>query len=281
MIERRAGWAASFFAIAVTASAALAQMGPGNGPGGGGPGGGGGGMGPGGGMGGGPGGNRRPDPVDNTPRTLDGYFTKATSEPKSPDPDGFLQRWLLLEPIHNNLRGNSGFNNAYLQQTLKADYFPNQFTVIPKDGDQVTVGDEKLTWHALDAKDYNVKLFRLAYGLNKPVYGVLFWGVTVVNAPREMKDVRLATGTNSASMWWLNGEQVSTMTGDRRMVADDVISKRLTLKKGPNVLRFAVINGPGMSDMCCRFLDEEGKPVTDLKLTLEAPQQEQGSKQQQ
>jgi hypothetical protein len=77
-----------------------------------------------------------------------------------------------------------------------------------------------------------------------------------------MADVRLAAGSNGASMWWLNGERVLTLDGDRRMVEDDCVSQRLTLKKGRNVLRFALVNGPGLSDFCVRFIDEQGKPVT-------------------
>ena len=114
---------------------------------------------------------------------------------------------------------------------------------------------EELAWHALDSTRFNVKLFRFASGLNKHIYGVIFWAVTVIDCPREIADVRLAVGSNSASMWWLNGEEAVALTGDRRMVMDDCVSKRLTLKKGRNVLRGAVINGPGMSDFCVRFID--------------------------
>ena len=81
-----------------------------------------------------------------------------------------------------------------------------------------------------------------------------------------MTDVRLAIGSNGASMWWLNGERVLTLDGDRRMVEDDCVSQRLTLKKGRNVLRFALVNGPGLSDLCARFIDEQGKPVTGYTL---------------
>ena len=35
----------------------------------------------------------------SAPRTIAPYFTPAASLPKAPDADGFLQRWLLLEPI--------------------------------------------------------------------------------------------------------------------------------------------------------------------------------------
>ena len=114
-----------------------------------------------------------------------------------------------------------------------------------------------------------MKLFRLAYGLNKPVYGVLFWAVTVVNSPREVKNVRLAAGSNAASMWWVNGEEAVSLFDDRRMVMDDAVSRRLTLKQGKNVIRGAVINGPGMSDFCVRFVDENGNPIKDLTVALD------------
>jgi hypothetical protein len=83
-----------------------------------------------------------------------------------------------------------------------------------------------------------------------------------------MKNVRLAVGSNSASMWWLNAQDVVDLFDDRRMVMDDVVSKRLTLNKGRNVIRGAVINGPGMSDFCVRFIDEDGKPIKALTVSL-------------
>ena len=45
-----------------------------------------------------------------------------------------------------------------------------------------------------------------------------------------------------------------------------VVSKRLTLHKGRNVIRGAVINGPGLSDFCVRFIDENGQPIKDITL---------------
>ena len=61
---------------------------------------------------------------------------------------------------------------------------------------------------AVDTIKYNVNLFHFAYALGKPTSNVLFWAVTVVNAPREMPGVRLAIGSNAASVWWVNGEEV-------------------------------------------------------------------------
>ena len=205
----------------------------------------------------------------NAPRSLAPYFTPAAAGPKSPDKDGFIQRWLLLEPIGNSLRSNAGFTEAFVRGAFKTEYFPNQFTVVPRNGDKVTVADKELAWHAVDSAQWNVKLFRFAYGLDKLVYGVTFWAVTVVDSPREMKNVRLAVGSNAASLWWLNGEEAVGLFGDRRMVMDDCISKRLTLKQGRNIIRGAVINGPGMSDFCVRFIDEKGEPVKDITVNLE------------
>lgn len=205
---------------------------------------------------------------DNPPRTLSPYFTAATSLPKPPDSEGFLQRWLLLEPIDKPNRSNAGFTDSYVRANLTTNYFRGQFTLVPHDGDKVTVGDEELAWHAVDSAHFNIKLFRFAYGLNKRTYGVIFWAVTVIASPREVKGVRMAVGSNSASMWWLNGEEVVDLFGDRRMVADDCVSKRVTLKQGKNVIRGAVINGPGLSDFCVRFIDERGAPIKDLTIDL-------------
>ena len=202
-------------------------------------------------------------------RTIAPYFTEATTKTMTPDPDGFIQRWLLLEPIDKPNRANTVFIDSYLRNAFDTLYFENQFTAIPEHGDIVTVGDQKLQWHALESTDYNVKLFRFAFGLDKQIYGVLFWAVTVVSSPVEMENVRMAIGSNSASMWWLNGEEAALLSGDRRMVMDDVVSERLTLKKGRNVIRGAVINGPGMSDFCVRFIDEQGEPIKNLIISYE------------
>ena len=213
----------------------------------------------------------RPDSTtdNDTKRSIAPFFTQATTLKKTPNSDGFIQRWLLLEPINKSIRSNLVFTNAYMKAQFETEYFPNQFTVIPKNGDKVNVGEQELVWHALESPTFNVKLFRLAYGLKKHTYAVLFWAVTIVNSPREIKNVRLAVGSNGGSTWWLNGKEAVTLDGDRRMVMDDCVSTRLTLNKGKNIIRGALINGPGLSDFCVRLLDEKGEPIKDLTITLQ------------
>lgn len=197
------------------------------------------------------------------------YFAPAGKAPLTPDAQGFLQRWLLLEPVVKPNRSNTGFTGSYVRDALNLSAFPGGTGALPKAGSTVQVGTDELRWHALDAKLFDVKLFNFAEGVNKPVYGVIFWAVTVIDSPREMRNVRLAVGSNSASRWWVNDQEAIGLYGDRRMVMDDGVSAPLTLHKGRNIIRSAVINGPGLSDFCVRFIDEHGQPVRDLTTRLD------------
>jgi hypothetical protein len=183
---------------------------------------------------------------------------------KAANPDGFLQRWLLLEPI----RATGALTDSAVQTLVRTGHFPDQFTVIPRDGDTVNVGGSPLAWHAVDTIAYNVNLFHFAYALNKPTSNVLFWAVTIVQASREMPGVRLAIGSNAASVWWVNGQEVIGLYNDRQTVIDDGVSKRLTLRKGPNVIRAAIVNAGGATDFCARFLDGDDRPVKGITVSL-------------
>jgi hypothetical protein len=158
--------------------------------------------------------------------------------------------------------------DSAVRTLVETNHFPDQLTVIPRDGDTVTVGDATLKWHALDTSLYNVNLYHFAYALNKPTTNVLFWAVTVVQAPREMTNVRLAIGSNAASVWWVNGQEVITLVNDRQAVVDDGVSNRLTLKAGANVIRAAVINAGGATDFCARLLDANDQPITSVSVSL-------------
>jgi hypothetical protein len=57
------------------------------------------------------------------------------------------------------------------------------------------------------------------------------------------------------------------LSGDRDMIVYNVASPRLTLKKGKNIIRGAVINGPGMANFCLRFIDEKGNPVKNISIS--------------
>jgi hypothetical protein len=192
-------------------------------------------------------------------------LARPTSPAKPTDADGFIQRWLLLEPI----RVPGQLTESAIRAAVEKD-FPVPAPPLPHDGDTLTVGDSALRWHAVDTVNYNVNLYHFAYALNKPTTNVLFWAVTVVNAPRQMSGVRLAIGSNAASVWWVNGREATALYNDRQAVIDDGVSKRLTLNQGANVIRAAIINAGGATDFCARFLDENDRPIKTLTATLTA-----------
>ena len=224
------------------------------------------------------------------------YFqpVAANAAAAQPDANGFIRRWMLLEPIDYNVRSNTILSDSYLNENLAKQYFKGQFDdkKLPRDGEKVNaIGiavaggpadtrmqtgpaatkevKQTLKWHAVESESYNVKVFRFAEANGCQPYNSLFWGVTIIDCPEEMDGVRLAIGSNGASMWWLNGDRALTLDGDRRMVEDDCVSQRLTLKKGRNVLRFALVNGPGLSDLCARFIDEKGNPVKNYSIKVQ------------
>lgn len=190
-------------------------------------------------------------------------LVRPTSATRALGADGFIQRWLILEPIPAG-----GLTDGVVQALVRKEHFPNQLSVVPKDGDKVTVAGAELGWHAVDTREYNVNLFHFARALGKPTSNVLFWAVTVVNCPEEVRNVRLAIGSNAASVWWVHGSEVIGIYGDRQTVIDDGVSRRLTLRKGPNIVRCAVVNGGGATDFCARFLDANDRPVEGLSILL-------------
>ena len=186
-------------------------------------------------------------------------LARPTAAPKPTDGGGFIQRWLLLEPI----RVSGQLTEAAVRTAVEKD-FPVAATPLPHEGDTLTAGDSEVAWHAVDTIHYNVNLYHFAYALNKPTTNVLFWAITIVNSPREMRDVRLAIGSNAASVWWVNGTEATALYNDRQTVIDDGVSKRLTLHKGANMIRAAVVNAGGATDFCARFLDENDRPIKGL-----------------
>ena len=233
---------------------------------------------------------KKKDLVQTYP-ALEAYFSTPVEDTGQPDDKGFIRRWLLREPISKPNRTNTVFVDSYLRATLDTGGNKGDFEV-PADGQvekmdvefqapvdmsagrprnpfeapEIKIVKAKLTWHALDSKLFNVKLYRYAVGTGTGRYGAIFRAATVIDVPEDLENVRLAVGSNSASMWWIDGEEALILSGDRRMVMDDGASKRLTLKKGRHVITGAVINGPGMSDFCVRFIDENGAPVLNYNI---------------
>jgi hypothetical protein len=201
------------------------------------------------------------EPARNLPASSLSHPTTAN---RPVDARGFIHRWLVLEPI--TVPGQ--LTETAVNAALESARLPGAPTKLPRDGEAVD-HNGPLRWHALDTEDYNLNLYHFAWPLSKPTSNVLFWVTTTVDVPADMNSVRLAIGSNAASRWWLNGDSVISIYGDRQTVIDDGVSKRLTLKKGRNVIRAAIINGGGATDFCARFLDANDQPITGLVVSLQ------------
>jgi hypothetical protein len=182
------------------------------------------------------------------------------------DTRGFIHRWMVLEPVPVAGR----LTDSAVKEALQAAPLPGTPDALPREGDALTLANTPVKWHALETLNYNLNLYHFAWALSKPTSNVLFWVTTTVDSPQEMKDVRLAIGSNAASRWWLNGEPVIALNDDRQAVIDDGVSKRLTLRKGRNVIRAAIINGGGATDFCARFLGPDDQPIAGLGVSLAA-----------
>src|SRR5690606_746199 len=115
---------------------------------------------------------------------LSEYFTQSSAGPVRPDSDGFIRRWLVLEPVAKPNPTNIVFTGSYVREALSRGTFPGDFDTIPRAGERAGAG-APLVWHALDSKLWDVKLFNFAQSLGKQKYGVVFWAVTVIDSPRE------------------------------------------------------------------------------------------------
>jgi len=188
---------------------------------------------------------------------------KPTTPTKPVGADGFIQRWLILDPITAQ-----GVTQNEFQAVAKTQHFADELTLIPRDGQTVNTSGSELTWHAIDTREFRVNLLHFGAMLGKPTNNVFFWVVTLIDCPQDIAEARLAIGSNDASIWWVNGQEVVGIYGDRPVIIDDGVSKRLSLKKGINVIRGAVHNRSGATDFLARFLDKDDQPITNLVVDL-------------
>jgi hypothetical protein len=191
------------------------------------------------------------------------FLKSPISDVIFPDSDGFIHRWLILEPIQDDKLAYST-----IEEAVENQYFPDQLTSIPHDGDTVKVSGTKLTWHAVDTKEYYVDINYVAKVLSKPTSDILFWAVTIIDCPQEMAGARLAVGSNAPSVWWVNGQNVVEITCDCQNIIDGGVSKRLKLKEGLNIVRCAIFNGDGATEFWARFLDSDGIPLKGYIVNL-------------
>jgi hypothetical protein len=174
--------------------------------------------------------------------------------------DGFITTWLLLAPIP--LEKGQRATDA-----LGKDQVPNEADLRPRAGDKVKVGGKELVWKPYRAKEY---YFDFNDFLGKETENSIGYAVCYIHADKEMKDLRLLTGSDDQARIYLNGKEVFKQEEGRPLEKDEDTTA-VTLRRGVNVLVFKVINEEEDWSGCARFTDQAGKVLKSLKVTLAPP----------
>src|SRR5579859_6568964 len=104
-------------------------------------------------------------PIERIKSTND--LEKPTTPTKPVDAAGFIQRWLILDPITAQ-----GVTQNEFQAVAKTQHFPNELTIIPHDGDKVTTSNGELAWHAIDTREFKLNLYHFGPMIGKPTNNV-------------------------------------------------------------------------------------------------------------
>jgi hypothetical protein len=173
-----------------------------------------------------------------------------------PDPEGFIRDWLVLAPF--SISGGSGADEIDRKQ------FADEAQPAARDGAKQKVGDKELTWTKTAAKDFFLD-FRQLYPSQFEY--VVAWAVAYVVSTDEKSGLTLKMNSNDQGKVYLNGRELVKFTETRTLEKDaEDSAANVSLKKGVNVLVLKVVNEENNWQGSVRFLDQAGKPVTDLKI---------------
>jgi len=183
---------------------------------------------------------------------------KADAAPVAVDGEGFIQRWLVLNPIP--VGDLAADHNA----ALNKDWIPNQKTAHPGQHDKIKAAGQEFRWEVGTSSEFLLDLGSTENSLSL--------ALSYIVSDADLADLTLRTGSDDSAAWWLNGQEVQRYVGSRGTEKDqDRTAKPVALKKGVNVLLAAVVNGGGPSGACARFVDKDGNPVLKIRAGAEAP----------
>jgi hypothetical protein len=169
------------------------------------------------------------------------------------DGEGFVQQWLVLAPIPFAV--NESSNDAFNREQIKGEA-----GLKPKAGDKVKVGTKDLTWQK-KAADGHLLDFNAILGAETE--DSVAYAVSYIVAPKELKSVKMKTGSDDQCRVYLNGKEVFKNAELRPTQKDDDITA-VTLRKGTNVLAVKVVNAKMAWSFCVRFTDGDDRPLTTL-----------------
>lgn len=186
-----------------------------------------------------------------------GSFAVTAQDSFSPNEEGYIRNWLILAPMISE--SEDGYAELNRQQ------IPNEAKLQPKNGDEVTVGNQKLKWTAHQTEKHFIDF--KTFVKNGQSEQVAAYAVTYVVVEEEMKGIKLKMGSNDQGKVYVNGVKVVEFADTRTLESED-LSKEFTLNKGVNTIVFKVANQENNWQGSLRFVAANGNAIQNLKIKL-------------
>jgi hypothetical protein len=176
---------------------------------------------------------------------------------RGPNAQGFLQTWLLLQP----LPFASGETGA---QALDRPQLSGEALVRPRAGERVLVGGQPWVWQEYRSPKAVVN-FHAVLGRKKD--RSVAYAVCYVDSDDARDGLWLQIGGDDRAKVYLNGRQIYLDRLPRALWWVDTVGP-VGLKRGTNVLQFKVVNEKDEWECCARLVDSEGRPVERIRVKL-------------
>jgi hypothetical protein len=172
-----------------------------------------------------------------------------------PDAEGFIRDWLVLAPYPAEDMGSNEIDRKQ---------FADEAKPAAREGAKQKIGDQELTWQKVAAKDFFIDFKALHPDRSEHVAA---WAVAYVVAPAQLTGLTLRMNSNDQGKVYLNGAEVVKFTDTRTLEKDaEDPAKDVTLMRGVNVVVLKVVNEENNWQGSVRFMDKDGKPLTNLKV---------------
>jgi hypothetical protein len=169
------------------------------------------------------------------------------------DGEGFVQQWLVLAPIP--FAANESASDAFDKEQIKG-----AAGLKPKAGDKVKVGDKEFTWQKKAATDYLLDFNAI---LGSETEDSVAYAATYIVATKELKGVKMKTGSDDQCKVYLNGKEVFKYA-EERPAEKDQDTTEVALRQGTNVLVVKVVNAKADWSFCVRFTGRDDQPLKNL-----------------
>jgi hypothetical protein len=171
---------------------------------------------------------------------------------------GFLQDWLILAPIALK-KGETGAVGVDREQ------LPGEAQLRPYEGQEEPAAGPGLVWKRYRA---NGAVIDFNGFLGRQTQRSVAYAVCYVQSDADRAGLELRVGSDDQAKVYLNGTEVHKSLRPRPLALDQDAVGRISLRRGPNVVVFKVVNEQLDWQGCLRFVDPQGQPVPGLRVSL-------------